>query len=64
MKAGRERVVFDKARHLQRMALFWARSEVCPLDLLVGPSREQRSTHVGYSIGSSARGLGDGSINP
>lgn len=55
--------MFD-TRHLQRMALFWARSEARPLDLLVGPSREQRSTHVSYSTGSSARGLGDGSINP
>lgn len=47
------------------MALFWAHSEVCPLDLLVGLSREQRSARVvSYCIGSNARGLGGGSMNP
>lgn len=46
MKTGRKRVAFDKTRHLERMALFRARSEVCPLELLVGLYREQRPTHV------------------
>lgn len=45
------------------MVLFWAHGEVCPLDLLVGLSREQRSTHVvRYSTGSNAGALGSGSI--
>lgn len=59
MKAGRKRVVSGKTKHLQGTALSLARSEACPLDLLVGPPGEPRSTHVvRHSVGSSAGGWG------